>query len=73
MLCEGKPKLVAELFFGRAEQRVGNLGDLLGIERIAVTSSDLLVDIETADESCYTPLHDAEKRLAKNLRSAGRL
>ncbi|MEM7383138.1 MAG: ankyrin repeat domain-containing protein [Bacteroidota bacterium] len=59
--CEGKPKLVAELLYGRAEQRVGNLGDLTGIERIAVTSSDLLVDIETPDANGFTPLHYAAR------------
>lgn len=56
--CEGKPKLVAELLYGRAEQRVGNPGDLAGVEREAVRS-DLVVDIETPDANGFSPLHYA--------------
>ena len=58
--CEGKAKLVAELLYGRAEQRVGSIYDWPGVERAAV-SSDLVVGIEALDPNGFSPLHYAAR------------
>lgn len=58
--CEGKPRLVAELLYGRAEQRIENPGALPDIERAAV-SSELVVNIERPDLSGFSPLHHAAR------------